>query len=76
MYVAPDHRGTGVAAKVLHELEAVAESLAIKRLVLETGDRIPAATALYRRAGFEVIPCFSDYASSPLSVRMAKDIGQ
>ncbi len=74
MFVSPSHRSQGIAGALLRELEAVARSLSLSRAVLETGDRIPAAMALYRGAGYEVVPCFGDYASSPLSICMAKEL--
>jgi GNAT superfamily N-acetyltransferase len=61
MYVSPDARGRGIGRAVLAAL-------------LETGLRQGEALALYERAGFSRIPAFGEYASSPLSVCMAKDL--
>lgn len=74
MYVAPEHRGRGLSRAVLQELEAEAKRLGLRRLVLETGERQPAAVALYESAGFARIPPFGEYVNSPLSVCMAKDL--
>lgn len=74
MYVSPDARGRGIGRAVLAALEAEARTLGIARLVLETGLRQGEALALYERAGFSRIPAFGEYASSPLSVCMAKDL--
>jgi GNAT superfamily N-acetyltransferase len=67
MYVAPPARGAGVAWRMLSELEAFARGKGATRLVLETGERQPEAIALYERAGFTLIPCFGEYASSKSS---------
>ncbi|MEO6028197.1 MAG: GNAT family N-acetyltransferase [Candidatus Binatia bacterium] len=72
MYVVPAARRGGVAATILTGLEAEARMLGATRLVLETGERQPEAVALYRRAGFVVIPRFGEYVDSPLSLCMAK----
>ena len=72
MYVVPAARGTGVGGKILATLEDEARALAVRRLVLETGERQPEALALYRRAGFVEIPRFGAYVDSPLSLCMAK----
>ena len=53
---------------------AEATALGASRVVLETGVRLPGALALYRRAGFEVIPCFGEYAEAPLSLCMARGL--
>jgi GNAT superfamily N-acetyltransferase len=74
MYVRPTTRGRGVGGALLAALEAEAHGLGIRRLVLETGARQPEALALYRRAGFVVIPAFGEYVDSPLSVCMGKDL--
>lgn len=75
MYVTPAARGRGIARAVLAALEQEARRLGAVRLVLETGERQHEALALYRRAGFAVIPLFGEYAGSPLSVCMAKVLG-
>ncbi len=72
MYVVPEARGARLAAAILAALEAEARALAVARLVLETGERQPEAIALYRRAGFVVIPRFGEYVDSALSLCMAK----
>jgi len=74
MYVRPDVRGQGLAWAVLLELERIALELGARRLVLEAGARQAEALALYRRAGFAQIERFGRYASSPLSICMAKDL--
>ena len=75
MYVVPAARGLGVGAVILAALEAEARALGATRLVLETGERQPEAIALYRRAGFSVIPRFGEYVDSALSLCMGKDLG-
>jgi GNAT superfamily N-acetyltransferase len=74
MYVAPALRSRGVGGLVLQALEAEARALGATRLVLETGERQPAAIHLYEKLGFQVIPPFGEYVGSPLSVCMAKDL--
>lgn len=74
MYVAPTARGTGIGRLLLTELEHEARALGVGRLVLETGIRQEAALALYRNAGFAVIPAYGDYTGSPTSICMGKDL--
>ena len=72
MYVAPSFRGRGIGARLLTSLEAEAKRLQLLRIVLETGDRQPEALAVYRRAGYAVIPAFGEYIGTPRSVCMEK----
>jgi len=72
MYVAPCFRGRGIGARVLAALEAEARRLQLLRVVLETGERQPEALALYRRAGYVIIPAFGEYIGTPLSLCMEK----
>jgi GNAT superfamily N-acetyltransferase len=75
MYVAPEARGMGIGRQILDALEAEAQKLGARRIVLETGPRQPEAIALYSRAGFLRIPLFGEYLQSPdFSVCMAKDL--
>ena len=56
-------------------LEAEARALGVRRLVLETGVRQSAALALYRAAGFDLIPLYGEYCLSPeTSVCLGKEL--
>ena len=61
MYVLPEHRGKGIAAEILSELEHWAAELAIDRCVLETGQKQPEAIALYTKSGYRLIPNYGQY---------------
>ena len=74
MYVEPEVRGQGVAKQILDHLEAGAEALGARRLVLETGSYQTEAIGLYRRAGSNQIDCFGEYAASPTSVCFEKQL--
>jgi putative acetyltransferase len=74
MYVVPAARGRRVGAAVLAALEEEARALGATRLVLETGDRLAAAVALYRRAGFTPIAPFGEYVGNRHSLCLEKAI--
>ncbi len=62
MYVRPAARGRGLGRRILSELEAAARELGYSRVVLDTGDRMSEAEALYRSAGYREI---ADYNGNP-----------
>ena len=62
MYVAPEARGRGVAQQLLARLEAIATEMGCAVVRLDTGDKQPAALALYRAAGYHDI---DDYNANP-----------
>src|SRR5262245_18247935 len=68
MYVAPAARRRGVASAVLAALEDEARKIGARRIVLETGDKLPEAIALYRRRGYTDIPKYGEYVKSVCSV--------
>lgn len=74
MYVRPQVRGQGIATALLDALEAEASALFADRMVLETGERLPEAVELYRRAGYKQIDCFDEYVDSPLSLCMERTL--
>ena len=67
MFVRREHRGRGIARRVLSALEAQAAGLGYTTLWLETGDRQPEAIGLYESAGYRAIPPFGEYAGNPYS---------
>ena len=75
MYVAPSTRGMKIGAAILDGLEGAAIAGGATRLVLETGPAQVAALGLYRRAGFEPVAPWGDYADSPTSRCFAKPCG-
>lgn len=67
MYVVPEHRGRGVARRILAELEDTAAAAGFDLLVLETGMMQPEAIGLYASSGYVAIPGFGHYRGSDLS---------
>lgn len=52
MYLRPDARGTGLAARLLAEAVAFARSVGARELVLDTASTMQRAMAFYERYGF------------------------
>ena len=74
MYVRPENRGQGVAAKVLGFLEGEAMARGCAMFRLETGVSQPEALSFYARAGYARRGPFGTYPDDPLSVFMQKEI--
>lgn len=75
MFVADEHRGKGIGAAVLQELEAWAAELGNRTLVLEMGNRQPEAAILYKKQGYTVIPNYGQYIGmEETSICMKKDL--
>lgn len=72
MYVLPAWRGSGVAAKVLAELESWALEQGYTHCVLETGKRQPEAIRLYEKNGYVRIPNYGQYIGVDNSVCFEK----
>jgi GNAT superfamily N-acetyltransferase len=60
MYVAPTHRGQGLARAVLAELERIARERGCRRIQLDTSDYLTGAIALYRGAGYREVPPYHE----------------
>jgi putative acetyltransferase len=74
MYTRPDRQGAGLGGRILSEIEALARRENIRRLVLETGDRHPAAWRVYERGGFTRCGPILDYPDSKWSVFYEKPL--
>jgi len=76
MHLLAEHRGEGLAQKMLEHLLMEAEGAGYRRLSLETGaEKIFApARALYERAGFQYCGPFEGYRDDPNSVFMTLQI--
>ena len=74
MYTKPSHQGRGVGGLIVVEIEKRARAEGMTQLVLETGDRHPAAWRVYERAGFKRCGPVLDYPDSHWSVFYEKPL--
>lgn len=74
MFTLPEHRGKGMAAIILSELEKWALELSCHRCVLETGKKQPEAIRLYTKCGYSLIPNYGQYAEMENSVCFQKEL--
>ena len=74
MYTRPEYRGKGIGGAILAEVEALARRDGFIRLVLETGDRHPAAWRVYERGGFTRCGAILDYPDTQWSVFYEKHL--
>ncbi|WP_293310749.1 GNAT family N-acetyltransferase [Pedobacter sp. UBA5917] len=75
MFVHPDYRKQGIAAKIITELENWTKELGFKATVLETGKKQPEAIALYQKMGYRITPNYGQYIGIDNSVCMFKLLG-
>ena len=68
MWTNPAYQGMGIGGRILNEIMALAREEGFTRLVLETGDRHPAAWRVYERAGFKRCRPVLDYPDVAWSV--------
>ncbi|MEJ0041323.1 MAG: GNAT family N-acetyltransferase [Rhizomicrobium sp.] len=68
MYTVPAAQGRGIGGQILRHIEDLARREGIGRLVLETGDRHPAAWRVYERGGFHRCGAVLDYPDTTWSV--------
>lgn len=74
MFVRPESRNRGIAARILSELEAWAKELNFAECVLETGLKQPEAVHLYQKGGYEIIRNYGQYEGVENSVCMRKPL--
>ncbi len=74
MYVAPAHRGKGIARRILAKLEDEARAANYSTVRLETGVRQPEALRLYEGCGYTRRGPFGEYPEDGLSVFYEKGL--
>jgi putative acetyltransferase len=74
MFTRPSWQGRGIGGRILAEIEKLACKEGFRQLVLETGDRHPAAWRVYERAGFRRCGPVLDYPDSGWSVFYEKTL--
>jgi putative acetyltransferase len=76
MYTRPEAQGRGIGGAILAAIETMARKEGLTRLVLETGDRHPAAWRVYERGGFRRCGPVLDYPESAWSVFYEKALAR
>lgn len=74
MYTHPKWQGRNIGGRILEIIEALARRKNLSKLVLETGDRHPAAWRVYERGGFTRCGVVLDYPDMPYSVFYEKQL--
>jgi putative acetyltransferase len=74
MYTVPARQGAGIGRRILERIESVARAEGLRELVLETGNRHPAAWRVYERGGFKRCGVVLDYPDTEWSVFYRKDL--
>ena len=72
MYVRPEHRGKGIAGRLLAELETWARELGFSAVLLETGRKQAEAIGLYTKHGYRQIENYGQYRGVANSVCFRK----
>ena len=74
MFTVPEYQGQGLGGQILAAIETLARKEGFSRIVLETGDRHPAAWRVYERGGFSRCGPVLDYPDSSWSVFYEKEL--
>lgn len=74
VYVTPGARRWGVARTVVSGLERVARERGVRRLVLVTGVRQPAAVTLYRSLGYRPVYPFGPHTGTATALWFARNL--
>lgn len=74
MYTIPEERSTGIASKILLELEVWAKELNFNSCILETGKRQIAAVNFYNKNNYKIIPNFGQYKNIQNSLCFKKEL--
>lgn len=72
MFVLKEQRGKKIAGTILNNLEQWAKELSYNKCILETGDKMPEAIALYRKSGYKQIPNYGQYENVESSLCFEK----
>ncbi|MBV8666891.1 MAG: GNAT family N-acetyltransferase [Burkholderiaceae bacterium] len=74
MFVTPEHRGKGISAALMQQIEAHLQENGIPLSRLETGIHSSEARGLYEKFGYRYREPFGGYKVDPLSVFMEKPL--
>ncbi|MDE6568001.1 MAG: GNAT family N-acetyltransferase [Lachnospiraceae bacterium] len=74
VFIKQEYRGKGISIQLMELLEKIAREQGYHYLILESGEPLVAAMALYRKIGYKVIPNYGQYKDMPDSICMKKKL--
>jgi len=74
LFVSPQARGTGLARALMADLETRAAAMGLPTVLLETGEKLAAAVALYTDLGYARRGPFGGYEQGETTVFMEKSL--
>lgn len=74
VFIKQEYRGKGISNTLMELLENAARKQGYHYLILESGEPLVAAMALYRKIGYKVIPNYGQYKDMPDSICMRKEL--
>lgn len=74
VFIKQEYRGKGISKKLMELIEDIARERGYRYLILESGEPLVAAMALYRKIGYKVIPNYGQYKDMPDSICMKKKL--
>ncbi len=74
VFIRQEYRGKGVSKELIQAIEALAREKGYRKMILETGKPLIAATKLYLRMGYQIIDNYGQYKNMPLSICMSKEL--
>ena len=74
VFVKKEYRGQGISLELMKMLEERAREKGFKYFILESGEPLVAAMALYRKIGYQVISNYGQYVDMEESICMKKKL--
>ena len=74
IFVEPSCQGVGLGSEIVRRLEAKAKIKGYQWCILETGELLQAASHVYQKLGYKVIPNYGQYVDMPESICMQRRI--
>ena len=73
-FIRKEYRGRGISNKLMKLIETNAKNKGYCYMVLESGEPLVAAMALYRKRGYKIIPNYGQYKNMSDSICMKKEL--
>lgn len=74
VFIKQGYRGKGISKMLMEQLENAARKKGYRYLILESGEPLVAAMALYKKIGYKIIPNYGQYKDMPDSICMKKKL--